>query len=618
MTKEFNESELPPYAILSHTWGVNEVLFSDLPLLVTSEEAKPVHAKVLAFCAKARAQGFQYAWIDTCCIDKSSTVELSEAINSMYRWYQKAGTCFAYLSDYDGKINSLQKCRWFKRGWTLQELIAPREIEFYDKGWNLFGTKSQLTHTLSTITGIKEGVLEGASPESCSIAERMSWAAGRETARKEDRAYSLLGLFDANLPLIYGASDTRNAFILLQEEIIKHSDDQTIFVWRKGSSEQGRGHCGLLASSPDAFAGCHGIIQSPSSGLNPRGFGLTNVGLVLTVMIRPWSIHTYLAMFDCMYEDRPRYRCGILIERLANENQYARVGLDGSADSMGPFKSFSTSEKREICVQQKPGPAVNQRYGFWIRKIGLPGFSEEELRQMEIWSRACSSDQPDEGRFVEIRPGSTGTVGMVYIPLVNRHSTYREIRWLKVAFDGDFNPVYILGNEKSLWGNGLSDFASSQETLEAAVASGSGSAAWSRLFNSEWLRGMIYAFPRKFGHEFDEGLLGNRGSFAQKGKRAHSLYQEIFDLNIIVSMQLERCPAPPHEAKESPDSSWEIWTIDITEIKVRDEKTPSVAVQFITAAKKTMKKALSISMYPEKYSTNERYSWSTRGAGSHF
>ena len=193
--------------------------------------AKKGFSKVVETCRLAREQGLGYAWIDTCCIDKSSSAELTEAINSMFNWYKEASICFAFLSDLPGSggnsEDQLQRCRWFTRGWTLQELIAPKIVEFYDQGWQRRGTKKSLQQELSAITGIDLKILKDSNLLSTiPVARRMSWASNRKTSRVEDRAYSLLGIFDVNVPLIYGEGP--KAFIRLQEEIMKQSNDLSL------------------------------------------------------------------------------------------------------------------------------------------------------------------------------------------------------------------------------------------------------------------------------------------------------------------------------------------------------------------------------------------------------
>jgi hypothetical protein len=194
-----------------------------------------------------------YKWIDSCCIDKSSSAELSEAINSMYKWYANAQVCYAYLSDVDVDQNlesALRLSQWFTRGWTLQELLAPRVVEFYDRNWIEIGTKQSLSWLLAEITGIGRGSLSGDKVHTC-IAKKMSWAARRETSRAEDSAYCLMGLFDVNMPLLYGEG-AQKAFIRLQTEIMARTTDESIFAWSFPETSF-RSYRPLLAEHPSWF-----------------------------------------------------------------------------------------------------------------------------------------------------------------------------------------------------------------------------------------------------------------------------------------------------------------------------------------------------------------------------
>jgi len=225
------QGEPPPYAILSHTWGKHELSFQDFEKGWSNAESNSGTEKIKHTCEQTLADRLHYVWIDTCCIDKSSSAELSEAINSMYRWYQEARVCYAYLVDVEKEHFAQQfpRSRWFTRGWTLQELIAPQSVIFYDSRWIPLGSKEDLIEDLVPITGIDKGSLQGEDLEKASVAQRMSWAAKRETTRIEDRAYSLLGIFDVNMPMLYG--EGKKAFLRLQEEIMKISDDQSLFSW---------------------------------------------------------------------------------------------------------------------------------------------------------------------------------------------------------------------------------------------------------------------------------------------------------------------------------------------------------------------------------------------------
>ena len=222
---EFSEADIPPYAILSHRWEEDEASFQDMD--GRDADKKAGYQKIKHFCRTAAEDGFEYVWVDICCIDKTNSSELSEAINSMYRWYKDSEVCYAYLSDVDSgedphaPESSFSKSRWFTRGWTLQELIAPSIVVFYSSDWKEIGTNSSLQDVIEAVTGIHVSAFLGDHDDlrNFSIAQRMSWAANRETTRTEDLAYCLLGLFDISMPMLYGEGE--GAFIRLQEEIIK-------------------------------------------------------------------------------------------------------------------------------------------------------------------------------------------------------------------------------------------------------------------------------------------------------------------------------------------------------------------------------------------------------------
>ncbi|KAI0363550.1 HET-domain-containing protein [Pilatotrama ljubarskyi] len=200
------------------------------------DDRPPLSPKVKRLCECARSNGYRYVWDDTCCINKESSAELSEAINSMFDWYSPAEVCYVFLSDVSAaqdpaeKDSAFRQSRWFTRGWTLQELIAPDDVVFLDQDWKPLGTKRNLASIIEEITGIDRGVLShSVNLDSISVSRRMSWASKRETTRVEDEAYCLLGLFGIHMPTIYG--EGHKAFRRLQEEILRRIPDQSIFAW---------------------------------------------------------------------------------------------------------------------------------------------------------------------------------------------------------------------------------------------------------------------------------------------------------------------------------------------------------------------------------------------------
>ncbi|KIV77690.1 hypothetical protein PV11_09473 [Exophiala sideris] len=235
-TKNFIVGDIPPYAILSHTWfpDEEEVTFSDLQN--GSGKSKAGYVKI-RFCGEqARKDGLRYFWVDTCCIDKANHTELSEAIASMFGWYRDAKKCYVFLADVSTSIrdshgetrqmweSAFRTSKWFTRGWTLQELIAPSQVEFFSREREFLGDKRLLEQQIFHITKIPILALRGTSMSNFSVEERMRWAANRETKRKEDQAYCLLGIFGVFLPLIYGEGE--NAYIRLIRKVRKSSKGQ--------------------------------------------------------------------------------------------------------------------------------------------------------------------------------------------------------------------------------------------------------------------------------------------------------------------------------------------------------------------------------------------------------
>ena len=324
--REFPNHKDVAYAILSHTWGADEVLFQELDGLNAKAtphaiKQKAGYQKIKACCTQAASDGFDYTWVDTCCIDKRSSAELSEAINSMYKWYRDSAVCYAYLEDVPNdtdpmpQMDNFRESRWFKRGWTLQELLAPTSLEFYGDCWICrgqqasLGTRRSLMTEISDITRIPIDVLQGLKLSIYSVAQKMSWAAGRQTTREEDRAYSLMGLFEVNMPLLYGEGD--RAFIRLQEEIMKISADETIFAWEIPSIANAAGEIsGMLALSPDLFTSSASFIEAEDltmDKLRKIPFSITNIGLRLEARLLKLSdfdpsveqIYTPKNLFGC-------------------------------------------------------------------------------------------------------------------------------------------------------------------------------------------------------------------------------------------------------------------------------------------------------------------------------
>ncbi|KAF2217836.1 hypothetical protein CERZMDRAFT_108463 [Cercospora zeae-maydis SCOH1-5] len=239
-------NECARYEILSHTWQGREVTFSEWQEWVSGGHDGETQGiqKLQAFCNEVNNSvlfGFnqRYAWADMCCINKQDPTELSEAINSMFRYYQNSEVWKVYLADVhadpgsEGMAEAICRSNWFNRSWTLQELLAPSRLEFFNADWislGILADNDDLTEGIAQRTDISTSVLRGRARRSeFSVATRMSWASQRRTTRLEDEAYCLLGVFEVNMPLLYG--EGRLAFRRLQEEIILRSTDQSLFAW---------------------------------------------------------------------------------------------------------------------------------------------------------------------------------------------------------------------------------------------------------------------------------------------------------------------------------------------------------------------------------------------------
>lgn len=321
---------IPPYAILSHTWMNGEVTCQEMAAGGQDISKKAGWIKIEEFCKMvvSRLPNIQYGWVDTCCIDKTSSAELSEAINSMFAWYRNAETCFAYLADVDHHDASqplgqdFKESRWFTRGWTLQELLAPNEVEFFDGEWKNFGTRDSLADRIATITRIDASILRSGDWSMVSAACKMSWAAYRQTTRIEDQAYCLLGLFDVNMPMLYGEGE--RAFLRLQEEILKETDDESLLAWDASEIPPSVTTIGALAPSPAFFWEGHSFESYPSQG---DALVITNKGISLDTSLLEQSqlAGQKLALLSCSETGNAASGIAISLTRDAfDTNRYSR------------------------------------------------------------------------------------------------------------------------------------------------------------------------------------------------------------------------------------------------------------------------------------------------------
>lgn len=373
-------SHVPRYAILSHTWEDGEVTFQDFTNPDKSiRSQKKGFAKIEKTRALTKEAGLTHVWVDTCCIDKSSSAELTEAINSMFQWYRDSVICYAWLADLPTSEASgdrpdnpqLGRCRWFTRGWTLQELIAPKVVYFYDQGWTFCGTKGDLSSVITEITNISEGILRDPGLLSTlSVAQRMSWAAPRQTTRVEDMAYCLLGIFDANMPMLYG--EGTRAFLRLQEEIAKESNDLSIFAWKTDSL--GLLYSGVFATSPADFRASGSVQLVSDTAFNPE-FLMTNKGLRMNTSLYSGKDGCYLLKLNCSHETATgKQHIGIWIKPhgggVYSRAKLAEFGVEAPEEvakthDVFLFKRISTARSREL--ERSHSNAFMLRRGFNAR-----------------------------------------------------------------------------------------------------------------------------------------------------------------------------------------------------------------------------------------------------------
>jgi hypothetical protein len=383
--EDFYGDNVPPYAILSHRWGDEEVTFQDIKSGRLSGWRKSWSRPVkLEGCRlQAKKDNLSYIWIDTCCIDKTNSAELAEAINSMFAWYKNAARCYAYLSDvrsFDDPQEPQSMFRtssWFTRGWTLQELLAPKELHFYDSKWEPIGTKSELSSIIGEVTRIPRAFLIGwAGLHEASVAQRMSWAANRVTTRTEDIAYCLLGLFGVTMPMIYGEKE--QAFVRLQLEIMKNSDDHSILAWGFTSDQYAAdGNSlaipgGALATSPANFADSGGVcIWNKQQTTN--SFEFLGGSLRMQVPLVRNSAGQVFGLLNCSLESDKEKLVGIPLDAVsASESTDNYLRPAGRRSSLFPQSQMQHSALKLICIrrdlQASESKSVARRNCFYVEE----------------------------------------------------------------------------------------------------------------------------------------------------------------------------------------------------------------------------------------------------------
>ncbi|KAI1846421.1 hypothetical protein JX266_007626 [Neoarthrinium moseri] len=387
------------YAILSHTWGQGECTLQHMSSPNAAIVGLEGYEKIRLCCEQARHDQLKWVWVDTCCIDKTSTAELSESINSMFRWYQKAKVCYAYLKDVH-HISELARSRWFTRGWTLQELIAPRDLLFYSTDWTCLGSKADLRRDLEAITSISGDVLSDASRfRQVCIASRMRWAAHRQTTRLEDMAYSLMGIFDVNMPLLYGEGS--KSFTRLQQEIMRGSDDQSLFAWGVPQSPVSVEHInqslssnerhGLLAKSPQDFM-IASEIQPVRSKQPPTATSISNTSVRIDLPVVNIG-GRQVAVIACTVSGRPGTYVGFVLNQWDRFYTSRGVKLFEISDSEWIRSAIETLEIREISSVLPLAPplviSIQLEITAWLHHgdveiHALPGASYHRAKRLVV------------------------------------------------------------------------------------------------------------------------------------------------------------------------------------------------------------------------------------------
>ena len=391
--REFFGNDIPEYAILSHTWGLaeEEVNCKDICALPISDavRVKKGFQKIEYTASQAKRDNLEWVWVDTCCIDKTSSAELTEAINSMYKWYQRSAVCYAYLSDVESlpqhsqqavwETVSFARSRWFTRGWTLQELVAPRRVDFYTRDWGFINRKDTDANyssafdswhgALHTASNIPKSVLfhskETIQP---SVAQRMAWASSRTCTRVEDTAYSLMGMFGIHMPLLYGEED--RAFERLQEHIVGSLDDHSIFATHPDiHTLDGSIVTPILATSPRQFR--HGAVIDRAGDEMGEPSRMTKHGLRIQLPlceVRFPSHHhlfwtdnrceTFLATLNCTFYGKPVHmlllKDNSTLKTWDGISRYFRVW----APHLGASYLNSYLKDCEATVAEQPRPAT--------------------------------------------------------------------------------------------------------------------------------------------------------------------------------------------------------------------------------------------------------------------
>ncbi|KAL6835632.1 hypothetical protein J3E69DRAFT_319241 [Trichoderma sp. SZMC 28015] len=470
----FSGKNIPKYTILSHTWGPDseELTFDDLQKGITDKSGIG-SIKLKGCCDQVKRDNIkeekeenkvQYVWIDTCCIDKSSSSELQEAINAMFDWYADASVCYAYLWDVpeDDKPPSDRESkfftsRWFTRGWTLQELLAPKEVRFYNTEWKFIGDKITLNRTIEDITGISWLVLKGIDKiQNASVAQRMSWAARRETTRPEDLAYCLLGIFDIHMPMLYPEGG-KDAFFRLQDLIMRKTGDDSILAWDHNESPDYPNQITsgeIFAVSPVYFANSGKIVtRKPErifSEINVLG---RRLGINLPLHITESG--ELFGLLNCGPKStKERVQCvGIPLARASSgaPNEYIRPKERSSTLLPAPVSESSTEwiqikkeGQKDVTIEQQCWLYEDASFtkihleltevepsSWWDKKKGMisrmdPG-DAQTINRILMRCRYSKTESPDFLFILELNQPGSNTKYLFHTAICYRDASLREL-----------------------------------------------------------------------------------------------------------------------------------------------------------------------------------------------
>ncbi|KAJ8518481.1 hypothetical protein ONZ45_g4467 [Pleurotus djamor] len=407
-SQSFDQNTVARYAIASHRWDRQELAFVDREDLKSMEMKKQTaYAKFKGLCKAAEASGCRFVWIDTLCIDNTNAPELDESIRSMFSWYRNAYVCIVYLGQSDDE-SDIAKDTWFSRGWTLQELLAPKRIQFYSRDWNKLGminrcsneaykesspndesnpesdpklhgedlgSESQLLKNISRVSYVSlEHLIKPLSPcpELAPVAFR--YISIRETTRPEDISYCLLGLLDVQMPIAYGEGSER-AFYRLQLACAQSSSDRALFDWRGEPSRWNS----MLACSPKVFKASRSIVQGVGFGDEEvlahenldedDSFTFTNSGLRIMMWIFPVTLTAtaYLREYTCSIasSDDTAVR-GHGLEGLQQQSSRVFVGIFG----------YNKETVYAVLLQRGTGSSARgYKRLTYVQFLKIPGFS---------------------------------------------------------------------------------------------------------------------------------------------------------------------------------------------------------------------------------------------------